>query len=93
MNKLVIHGIYRHYKGDYYIVEDVVHHSETDEELVVYRGLYDNGKMHCARPKDMFLSEIDPTKIPEGLPAQKYRFQLQEIPSVAVHWRRPNSPD
>lgn len=85
MNKLVIHGVYRHYKGDYYIVEDVAHHSETDEELVIYRGLYDNGSMHCARPKDMFLSEIDPTKIPKGLPVQKYRFQLQEISSVAVH--------
>ena len=26
-----IHGIYRHYKGDLYIVEDVARHSETEE--------------------------------------------------------------
>lgn len=84
MNKLVIHGVYRHYKGDYYIVEGVALHSETREELVLYRGLYDNGKMFCARPKDMFLSEISPEKCRPGL-KQKYRFELQEIKSVAKH--------
>lgn len=84
MNELVIHGVYRHYKGDYYIVESVAHHSETDEELVIYRGLYENGKIHCARPKDMFLSEIEPEKCLPGL-EQKYRFELQNIKSVAPH--------
>ena len=84
MNKLVIHGIYRHYKGDYYIVESVAHHSETDEELVIYRGLYDNGSMYCARPKAMFLSEIEPEKCPKDK-IQKYRFELQHIKSVAQH--------
>lgn len=77
---LVIHGIYRHYKGDYYIVEDVATHSETGEELVIYRGLYDGdkfGQFHlCARPKDMFLEEIAPGK---------FRFTLQHIESVAKH--------
>lgn len=85
MNELIIHGIYRHYKGDYYIVEGVAHHSETDEELVIYRGLYENEYMYCARPKDMFLSEIDPAKIPADQPKQKYRFELQNIKSVAKH--------
>lgn len=86
-NQLVIHGIYRHYKGNYYIVEDVATHSETDEKLVIYRGLYfdpadKHGQFHlCARPKDMFLSTIDPAKIPAGQKNQKYRFELQSIPS------------
>lgn len=84
MNKLVIHGVYRHYKGDYYIVEGVAHHSETGEELVIYRGLYDNGRIYCARPKTMFLSEIESEKCPEGH-IQKYRFELQNIKSVAKH--------
>lgn len=90
MNKLVIHGIYRHYKGDYYIVEGTARHTETGEELVIYRGLYDNvpsGHGHdflCARPKDMFLSEIEPAKCRPGQ-IQQYRFQLQSIPSVAQH--------
>lgn len=88
MNKLVIHGIYRHYKGDYYIVEDVAAHSETGEELVIYRGLYNGekfGQHHlCARPKAMFLEEISPEKCPKDH-VQKYRFELQNIKSVAGH--------
>lgn len=89
MNQLVIHGIYRHYKGDYYIVENVAIHSETDEELVLYRGLYSSKGKHgqhflCARPKDMFLEEIPPEKCLPNL-KQKHRFELQDIKSVAGH--------
>lgn len=86
MNQLIIHGIYRHYKGDYYIVEDVATHSETGEELVIYRGLYNGekfGQHHlCARPKSMFLEEIPAKDVRPGL-EQKYRFELQNIKSVA----------
>ncbi|MBR0415547.1 DUF1653 domain-containing protein, partial [Candidatus Saccharibacteria bacterium] len=32
-----IHGIYRHFKGNLYLVEDVAYHSETKEKMVVYR--------------------------------------------------------
>lgn len=86
--ELVIHGIYKHYKGDYYIVEGEAIHSETDEELVIYRGLYHSkgkhGQFHlCARPKQMFLEEIEPEKAKKF--GQKYRFELQDIKSVAGH--------
>ncbi|MDY2625260.1 MAG: DUF1653 domain-containing protein [Coriobacteriales bacterium] len=80
MRELKLHRVYRHFKGDYYLVEDVARHSETDEELVVYRRLYGDGSL-WVRPKDMFLSEVDHEKYPDV--KQRYRFELQDIESVA----------
>ncbi len=76
-----IKGIYKHFKGDYYIVEDVAIHSETKEKYIVYRGLYGDGKLYI-RPYDMFMSEVDREKYPNV--EQKYRFELQDIKSKNV---------
>ena len=46
-------GRYRHYKGRDYIVIAVARHSETDEELVVYRQDYGERALWC-RPRQMF---------------------------------------
>lgn len=74
MNELKINGIYRHYKGDLYIVLDVANYSETLEKMVVYRALYGDNKL-WVRPYDMFFDEVDKN-------GQKYRFELQDIKSV-----------
>ena len=77
---LVIGGIYRHFKGDLYLVEDVVTHSETREKLVLYRALYGDCQRYV-RPYAMFTSPVDKVKYPQA--TQAYRFELQTIPSVA----------
>jgi len=51
-------GLYRHYKGNYYQVIGIAKHSETEEELVVYRALY--GKFDLwVRPLKMFTERIE----------------------------------
>ena len=79
MNELKINGVYRHFKGDYYLVCDVAIHSEDRNEYVIYRALYGDNGLYI-RPKDMFLSEVDHEKYPNV--KQKYRFELQNIESV-----------
>ena len=51
-------GLYRHYKGQEYEVVDAARHSETLEDLVVYRALYGDYEL-WVRPLQMFLEEVE----------------------------------
>ena len=84
MQELKIHGIYKHFKGDYYIVEGIGIHSETKEKYVIYKGLYGQNEVYL-RPLDMFLEKVDRVKYPNV--KQEYRFQLQEIESIAKNFK------
>ncbi len=79
MQKIKIHGIYKHFKGDYYLVEDVAKDCNTLEDVVIYRKLYEDGSC-WVRPLKDFLSEVDHEKYPKV--KQKNRFELQNIESV-----------
>lgn len=57
-------GRYRHFKGEIYEVVGVAKHSETLEEMVVYRN--EKGEL-WARPKKMFMENVS-----EGVPRFKY---------------------
>ena len=57
MNETVIFGRYRHYKGKEYTVIGVALHSETQEEIVVYRQ-NDGDHGLWVRPKQMFLETV-----------------------------------
>ncbi|HEX4143526.1 MAG TPA: DUF1653 domain-containing protein [Pirellulales bacterium] len=50
-------GRYRHYKGNEYLVLGVARHSETQEELVVYRQQYGSFGL-WVRPTKMFLETV-----------------------------------
>ncbi len=78
MNKVKIGKIYRHFKGNYYYVEDVALDSETKERMVIYKPIYDrNDSKNWVRREAMFLEEIDASR-KDNITGQKYRFELCE---------------
>lgn len=76
MQEVKIGRVYRHFKGNYYFVENVAYDSETKERMVVYKPLYqrDDGRSIWVRPEKMFLEEIP--ERPDNITGQKVRFEL-----------------
>lgn len=72
-NRLTPHSIWQHYKGNLYELIGIARHSETLEDMIVYRALYGEGGL-WVRPRSMWLEEVHTpsgtvqrfTKIKEG---------------------------
>ena len=65
----LLSGRYRHYKGKEYTVIGVARHSETEEELVVYRQEYGDRSL-WVRPRKMFEEMVEV----EGRSVPRFRF-------------------
>lgn len=78
MNKLKINGIYKHFKGDYYLVLGLCKNADNLEDMVIYQALYGNCNIYV-RSLEEFLSKTDKNKYPNV--EQEYRFLLQDIKS------------
>lgn len=78
MEQVKIGKVYRHFKGNYYFVENIGYDSESKERMVIYKPLYnrEDGRSIWIRPEKMFLEEI-PDR-PDNITGQKHRFELAE---------------
>lgn len=77
MEKVQIGKVYRHFKGNYYFVEDVALDSETKERMVIYKPLYERKDSKVwVRREEMFLEEIP--ERPDNITGQKHRFEVVE---------------
>ena len=76
MEEVKIGKVYRHFKGNYYFVENIAYDSETIERMVVYKPLYEreDGRKIWVRPEKMFLEKIQ--ERPDNITGQKFRFEL-----------------
>lgn len=73
LRKQMVGKRYRHFKGNFYIVDGLALHSETEEPYVVYHREGHNGELWI-RPLNMFLSPVDKAKYPDF--QQEFRFEI-----------------
>ena len=75
MEEVKIGKVYRHFKGNYYFVENVALDSVTQERVVIYKHLYPRMDANIwVRREVMFLEEIP--ERPDNITGQKHRFEL-----------------
>ena len=78
-------GIYRHFKGQFYAVDTIAKHSETDELYVVYQALYGERGL-WVRPLDMFDETIERegVRLKRFAPASAEEIDLLNIQQVNI---------
>jgi len=72
-------GKYRHYKGNFYEVLGIGRHTETKEEFIVYKQLYDGLEFPIGsiwiRPREMFFEEVEVS----GQKTLRFKFIGQDV--------------
>ena len=74
---VLVGRVYKHFKGNYYLVVGTALNTETEEVMVIYKALYEDGQVF-ARPISSFTEKVEKNN-------QTYRFELQEIESQTNH--------
>ena len=85
--EIQLYSVYRHFKGNYYYVEDCATDSESGETVVIYRPLYGERRL-WVRPLSMFLSvQIYTLAQHEGISAyqQQIKTYLTDAPTDDAH--------
>lgn len=84
----LIGKVVRHYKGNYYYIEDICLNSETKEYMIIYKTLYDRTDSNIwTRPAKMFFDEIDKDKKDNKL-KQTHRFEI--VDSLTLDYTKEN---
>lgn len=77
----VMSGVYKHYKGKFYLVLGVARHSETEEKYVVYVHLYTKkGTVMWIRPYTMFFEDV----VVHGKKQKRFEYIGSEMPEDLV---------
>lgn len=75
--KDVLSGVYKHYKGKYYLVLGVGRHTETEEHFVIYVPLYTReGPRMSLRPLTMFFEDV----VVDGKKQPRFAYVGSEMP-------------
>ena len=79
MEEVKIGKVYRHFKGNYYFVENIALDSETKERVVIYKPLYERQDSKIwIRKEKMFLEKFVQTR-KDNITGQKNRFELVKV--------------
>lgn len=73
-------GIYRHFKGDFYLVEDIAINTTDNRVMVIYKALYDNAQLY-ARPFVEWFEDVSDRTDNVG---QKHRFEKWSVASKKI---------
>ncbi len=81
--------VVRHFKGNYYYIENICMDSETKEYMIIYRNLYNRDDSNIwTRPAKMFFETIDENR-PDNITKQKHRFEIDN--SLTIDYTKKDS--